>query len=133
MRNPRLVAPTIARNSAPLPGRGTPCSAFGYRRSRCTEPSMWWCRSTPAASLPVKGLLVLGHVSRLFALHVSSKHVGSHKSLDIRPDDPLGPFGHGLGTIILDVQTVLLLRLHLGGRELPTPAMVTVPDWVWLP
>ena len=51
MRNPRLVAPTIARNSAPLPGRGTPCSALGDRRSRCTEPSRWWCRSTPAASL----------------------------------------------------------------------------------
>ena len=50
-RSPRLDAPTIARNPPPLPGRGTPCSAFGCRRSRCTEPSIWWCRSTPAASL----------------------------------------------------------------------------------
>jgi hypothetical protein len=51
IRNPRLVAPTIARNFPPLSGRGTPCSALGERRSRCTEPSMWWCRATRAASV----------------------------------------------------------------------------------
>ena len=43
-QNSRLVAPTIARNSRPLHGRGTPCSELGDHRSRCIAPSMWSCR-----------------------------------------------------------------------------------------
>lgn len=80
IRNRRLVPPTIARNPARLPGRGTPCSALGYRSSRCTEPSIWWCRSTPAAFLSAQGVLVPGHSQR--------KQLRSRESLDIRPDGP---------------------------------------------
>ena len=80
IRNRRLVPPTIARNPARLPGRGTPCSALGYRSSRCTEPSIWWCRSTPAAFLSTQGVLVPGHSQH--------KQLRSRESLDIRPDGP---------------------------------------------
>ena len=84
IRNPRLVPPTIARNPPPRPCRGTPCSALGDHRSGRTALSMWWCRSTPAASLSVEGLLV-----RITSPSTSQgNHLGSHESLDIRPDDP---------------------------------------------
>jgi hypothetical protein len=49
---------------------------------------MWWCRSTPAASLSVEGLPVLDQVLRSFPSTSQGNHLGSPEPLDIRPNGP---------------------------------------------